>query len=198
MMTRNPGKHLRALLISLLATCIVLAVNGCSAVASTAQQAQPKASPALQIVHVETDWYLFHDLHALKQAAHGVVLGSIAGIVGTERGLGGTPATLFTFAIERILWNPHHQVQGSTVVIHQLGGIKDNQEFVVSDDPLFQVGERLILFLTQIDPTTFVVTGGPSGRFEIGTGQVIPINDEGVHFAAARPLDAFLADIQNA
>ncbi len=175
----------------LLLTMIVLAgvvavVSGCG---------QHQATTTTRLV---ASWArLYHSVGDLKKASDVVVAGTITSIADTTR-QGTTPFTDFTFTIARVVYDPQHRVTGSTVVIHQTGGVINGARTEVADDPLFGVGESAELFLHEYSTGQYFVVGGPSGRFRIEGGVVHSVNDEGVRFATPPSASTFEAQVQQA
>jgi hypothetical protein len=166
-------------LILLLMAWSVAVMSGCN------QTQTPQATKgALTIHQAEAHWaVLYHDFKSLKQNSDLIVAGTIASVSKVT----GNPPLVFTefiFQISRIIWNPKQLVTNNQIIVNQTGGIVGNDLYEISDDPLFQQGEAMILFLRSNTPGLFFVTGGPSGRFELHNGMVTPINDEGVKFTA--------------
>jgi len=145
--------------------------------------AQPACKPDHIIGVEESLTKGYHSLTGLKQDADLGVQGLFTAVVDTTSpDSSGLVYTDFTFTITHVLWDPHHQIPGSTnsVTIHQTGGCTGGTFYKVADDPLFQIGEEAILFLHQFSSGQYFVIGGPSGRFEVRHGFVQPVNDEGV------------------
>lgn len=138
-----------------------------------------------QTVYLSTSWVrLYHDIGSLKSDADLVVSGQITAEQSAINE--SPPATDFTFAVYRVLGSRRDAGvrAGSSIIVHQTGGIVNGQTFVVRDDPRFRVSDKDILFLRQYAPGRYFVLGGPSGRFQIGPdGLVRPVNNEGVALA---------------
>src|SRR5487761_1710802 len=80
----------------------------------------------------------------------------------------------------------------------QTGGTVNGHVAQIADDPLFKVGERVVLFLHEYSPGRYFVVGGPSGRFELqADGTVRPFNDEGVRMTAMSE-EAFVGEVDKA
>jgi hypothetical protein len=176
-----------ALLVGLV-LCLLVALSACDAGGAQTQQ----------VHYLDASWpVLYHDFSSLKRAADLAVAGNIAGIAAqtVDQGI---PYTDFTFSVSQVLYNPHHLTVGSRLVIHQTGGVLNNQRFEVQDDPLFQVGEQAVLFLHQFSPGHYFVVGGPSGRFRVSNGLVAPINGEGIRLSQPLPMTRFSAQVQQA
>jgi hypothetical protein len=142
----------------------------------------------------------YSSLKGLKQDADLGVQGHFTAVVDTPNDSSGLVSTDFTFTITRVLWDPHHQIPGSTsnITIHQTGGCIGDTLYRVDDDPLFQIGEEAILFLHQFSPDQYYVIGGPSGRFEVRNGLVQPVNDEGVKLPSGLTEQQFYALLRSA
>ncbi|HEY7347603.1 MAG TPA: hypothetical protein VH599_04735 [Ktedonobacterales bacterium] len=177
------------LLIGLVAASAVI-VSGCSS-----------SSRPGQTVKISASWAVtYHDLKSLKQGSDIAAVGSISEVANvTREGPGrGDVTTDFVFSISKVILDPGQRVKGSSLTIHQVGGVMGDTLYEVEDDPLFQVGEHLILFLHEYSPGHYYVAGGPTGRFEIRNNMVTPVNDEGVKFSAPMTEADFIAAIQSA
>lgn len=152
---------------------VALLVGGCAGNAN-----QPTSHAVSHMQASWAEWYT--DLKSLKYASDISVVGSIVGIA-QQMVQDSIPYTDFTFQVSQVLYDPHHLFTGQTLLIHQTGGMINNQLVSVDGDPLFQVGEQAVLFLQQYSPGHYLVTGGPSGRFRIVNHQVTPVTNLGVH-----------------
>lgn len=192
----------RSSLFCCLLSGALLLLAGCGQNAGASQTgAQPACKPN-HIVEVEESLVKsYQSLISLKQDADLGVQGHVTAVVDTaspdESGLAYTD---FTLNITHVLWDPHHQVSGSTssVTIRQTGGCAGGTLYKVADDPLFQVGEEAILFLHQFSSGQYYILGGPTGRFEVRHGIVQPVNDEGVHLPPNLTEQQFYALFQKA
>ncbi len=175
------------LLIGLVMLGAVIAI-GCS----------PSSQPS-QTVKISASWAVtYQDLKSLKQGSDVAVRGSISEVANVTQKDRGLVSTDFVFSISKVILDPGQRVKGTSLTIHQTGGIIGDTLYEVEDDPLFQVGEQLILFLHEYSPGRYYVAGGPTGRFEIHDNMVTPVNDEGVKFSAPMTEDDFIEAIQNA
>ena len=162
---------------------ILLLLGGCGQNADTGQAGAQLTCKPNHIVGIAASWAKgYSSLNGLKQDADLGVQGHFTAVVEAATDSSGLAYTDFTFTITQVLWDPHHQIPGSTssITIRQTGGCIGDTLYKVDDDPLFQIGEEAILFLHQFSPGQYYVIGGPSGRFEVRNGLVQPVNDEGV------------------
>jgi hypothetical protein len=184
------SKRLGGFLLIGLVTVSAVITSGC------ASSAQPT-----QTVKISASWAVtYQDLKSLKQGSDVAVAGSIAEVADvTQVGQGrGYVTTDFVFSISKVILDPGQRIKGSSLTIHQMGGILGDTRYEVEDDPLFQVGEQLILFLHEYSPDHYYVAGGPTGRFEVHNSMVTPVNNEGVKFGAPMTEADFIAAIQSA
>ncbi|MEO6888691.1 MAG: hypothetical protein ABI456_05905 [Ktedonobacteraceae bacterium] len=126
------------------------------------------------------------------------VQGTFTTILNTQGS--GPPSTDFSFVISKVLLDPHHLLKypSASITIHQIGGWQGNTLHQACGDPLFQVGEKAILFLHQGSPGQYFVIGDPSGRFEDHRGIVQPVNDGGVQLPSNLTEQQFYALLQKA
>jgi hypothetical protein len=163
---------------------------------SAAGSEQPQGGISVHWAH------LYHDLKSLKGATDVAVVGTISAVA--EQGIrGATPYTDFTLTVNRVLFNHKQALVGNSVRLHQLGGTgrSSQQQAVhmeVVDDPLFQVGDQVIVFLHEYSPGRYYVEGGPSGRFHINKDMVTPINSKGIHLPTAMSVDQFASQVSQA
>jgi hypothetical protein len=176
---------------SLVLSLLVLA--GCSS------SQQPQSGTGVQKVLLDASWAkLYHSFTDLKHDADLIVQGTVTQVLQTESPTDATPypATDFLFTVSQVLQDPANRLQGTTLTLHQTGGMVDNTLYEVDDDPLFQPGEQSVLFLHEYQPGSYYVIGGPSGRFVIQNGTVQPINDEGVPYTGGS-LNSFFTQVQS-
>jgi hypothetical protein len=159
----------------------------------------PQASTGVHVVSLDASWAkLYHSFADLKSNADLAVEGTVTKVLQTVTPSDGTPpSTDFQFTVSRVLQDPAKRLQGSsTLTLHQTGGTVGTTLYQVDDDPLFQTGEHVVLFLHEYQTGYYYVIGGPSGRFEVQNGTVKPINDEGVAYTGGS-LDSFVTQVQN-
>lgn len=183
--------RLKSILALGLALCVGSVISGC-AQSSQTQGAQTQGS----VVYLDASWpRAYHDLGSLKKDSDIAVAGSITGIANqtVDQNI---PYTDFTFQVSQTIVDPKHLVTGSTITIHQTGGVLNKQQFEVKDDPLFHVGEQAVLFLHEYSPGKYFVVGGPTGRFAVLNGLVNAMSPQGVQLAKPVPEATFATQIQ--
>ena len=153
-----------------------------------------------QKITLDASWSTgYKDLKSLKAASTVAVSGTIAAVASATRDTKtNIPYTDFTVSIDKVAHDPNGRVRGTSIMVHQTGGIVNGTLYQFDDDPLFQVGEHVVLFLHEYDPGKYFVEGGPTGRFEVRSGIVSAMSTRGVALAPSTGLDAFLADVRNA
>jgi hypothetical protein len=197
---KRAGEMARNALFSCLIIGFLLALSACGQQTSAANQ-QPSYT---KTVNIEASWAIaYNDVKSAKAASDAVLLGTIESVKSVTGGgsAAGVVATDFVFKIEQTIVDAHHLLHGSTIIIHQTGGITNDTKYEVSDDPLFQVNEHALLFLRIYQPGYAFVVGGPSGRFIVENNLVKPrFNAEGMTSMRTQsvPVKDFIAQIQSA
>ncbi|WIG59519.1 MAG: hypothetical protein OJF49_002266 [Ktedonobacterales bacterium] len=179
----------------------VMALASLAGCAQMTQQTQQPTLNTPKVVYIAASWaQSYRDVKSLKRDADIAVAGTIASMAGTSGDAVGVVATDFVFSISRAIYNPHGQTLGATITLHQTGDTISNTPYPyeMEDDPLFQPGEQLVLFLHEYSAGHYYVIGGPTGRFEVRSGVVLPATGAGVQLAPSTSLDAFVTMIQQA
>ncbi len=192
---KRAGEMARNALFPCLMIGFLLAVSACS------QQASGQPPAYTKTVNMQVSWaIMYNDVKSAKDASGLVVLGTIESVKNVTNSGNGLVSTYFVFKIEQTVIDTHHLLQGATIIVHQTGGITNGTKYEVSDDPLFQINERALLFLRIYQPGYAFVVGGPSGRFIVENNLVKPrFNAEGMTSMRnqAVPLKDFIAQIQS-
>lgn len=165
--------------IAIMLAAVVAPVAACSSGHST-------ASAQTTTTTMDASWAeYYHSLSPLKAHSQLAVEGTITGVQSTSAD-SGVPATNFEFTVASTLFDPGHRAKaGTAITIHQTGGVVKGRQFQVDDDPLFRVGEHLVLFLREPQPGLYMVVGGPTGRFEVNNGALTPTAKDGVKFTGS-------------
>ncbi|TWP32447.1 hypothetical protein [Leekyejoonella antrihumi] len=83
-------------------------------------------------------------------------------------GSDGIPMTAFTVTVNQILFDRSATVEANAeITVMQTGGQAAGVLSEATDDPLFTVGSRAVLFLDRSEKGTYFVSGGPTGRFNL-------------------------------
>ncbi len=183
-----------------LATAALLLLSGLLVQRSHRVSANPVVAPSLETAPIHVSWaQWYRDTQSLKQAADIVVVGTFVGngTTVTSDKEPGIVLTDFPFAVDAVITDPQRRVQAGPITVRQTGGIVGTTRYAVEGDPLFQPAERAVLFLHEYSPGHYYVIGGPSGRFLVQAGVVLPVAQDGVKFAAPPSEAAFIDAIRN-
>lgn len=161
----NYGVHVRhksAAMLILLVTPIII-MSACNNPAPDPGTApKPTISPKLIAL----------SLDQLADRADTILIGTVTGKESRRDAQGGNIYTLVTLKTEQ-------QIKGQpapeTVSIRVQGGELDGISQKVEDSPLFQQGEKVIVFLTAGDGGTMTVVGGLQGKGVIENGTVTSV-----------------------
>jgi uncharacterized lipoprotein YehR (DUF1307 family) len=119
----------------------------------------------------------FQSLSDMRKASDLIVSGEVVGVDKVTKHVLGEPRwgteylflTDYKFRVDRVIKGASE----SLIVIRQTGA-EGKQE--VTDDPLFRIGQQAVLFLRTGDSGTYMVAGGPQGRFIVLGGKVYSLN----------------------
>ena len=161
------------------------------------ESCDPNNPASYQQSRIEAEWAnWFTSMSSLRAGVDLAVLATVQGRSGTERigakeGYPGTLATNFDLTVSQSLLSEENEIP-SKIIVQQMGGQDDQacQRSEVADDPLMRTGEAFALFLEKRTDDTYIVHGGPSGRFTIEEGLVTAIAPNGVP-VKAMPLADF-------
>jgi hypothetical protein len=131
------------------------------------EQAGGQANGPVAEVHVSWDWS-YSSLDELRAAADVVVAGRIASVVSAEdESAPGIAASLATVTVDRAIKG----AAGPTITVKQTGGTLDGVFQRVSDDPLMERGNHVVLYLKFVDSGPYAgdyyILGGPQGRLAV-------------------------------
>ena len=164
----------RSYLLPLLGTMVVLGIclSGCGS--------------GNQTVKVDVSWAQHYtSFKDLKHNSDIAINGDVTNIGDSVKPVDGSLVySDVTVTVTKVLWNAHSQKTVSpTILFHENGGTYQGTTYIVNDDPLYQVGQHVILFFTEYSPGNYRVAGGPTGRFLVTNGVVKPITSDGVQLA---------------
>lgn len=181
---------------------VLTGLSGCGATSTDSVQSLPVSQDQhySQTVTMDASWSAsYKDLKSLKAASDVVIEGSIAAIASeTLDTATNIPYTDFTVSAHQVVHDPQGRVHGTTVIVHQTGGVVNDTLYQFEDDPLFQVGEHVVLFLHEYAPGKYYVEGGPTGRFEVSADIASAASTQGVALPPSTSLDTFLAQVHDA
>ena len=118
------------------------------------------------------DWaYGYGNLTEMRNAADRVVDGVVVGSSTSGCEL------IFTYYTVKIIMTVKGNSDSSLITVAQTGGVIGNSTQEVRDDPLMQIGDRVILFLN-FDPKNGIygTLGGPQGRLIVTNHRVYSLN----------------------
>lgn len=154
------------------------------------------AAPAApKTVSMDASWAeYYHSMSDLKAHSDIAVQGTITkASLDPAASSANAPFTDFQLTVQSTFFDPHHKVAAAAatpavLTIHQTGGTVNGTTYQIEDDPLFQVGQKYVLFLREYSPGHYMVVGGPTGRFAVAaSGAVTPIVSDGVKFTGTLP-----------
>jgi len=118
------------------------------------------------------DWaYTYSNLTEVRNAADRIVEGVIV-----DTSTSGCEL-IFTYYTVKIIVTVKGNSDSSLITVAQTGGVIGNSKQEVRDDPLMEIGERVILFLN-FDPQNGIygTLGGPQGRLIVTNHLVYSLN----------------------
>jgi hypothetical protein len=173
----------------LIAFILVAGVGGCSSSGT--------GNPGTTKDGIQVSWAEHYSTVAeLKKHTDVAVHGTVTKLVETTKDAKGIPFTIYQLTVSDVIVDRKHQLSGAnpTVTIKQTGGVVDGSTVQVDDDPMFAVGDEVVLFLAEGSPGLYRVIGGPNGRYVVVGGKVKPFNAE-TAAATEEPVASFLADL---
>jgi hypothetical protein len=191
------GRFLCMVVLALVASCGA-APRG--APVSPGNSVAAQASPSTTY-HLGIEWSrVYTSLSSLKKDSDMAVVGSIAALLARPPATAkaGLPSSVYLLQISQALYDPHDLAM-SSLHLYQNGGTIDGQLIPADGDPLFQIGDHVILFLQHDGPGLYIVSGGPTGRFVIDNdGTVRGIYPAGVILPSGTTVSAFSSMVKNA
>ncbi len=179
------GKCSSVLAFAGVAVVLLLCLSGCGS----------------QTVKMDTSWAAYYkSLKELRNHSDFAVSGDITHIGdAVQPGDGSLVYSDVTLTMKSVFWNAHPQkAVPPTILFHENGGTYNGTTYVVEDDPLYQVGQHVVLFFTEYSPGQYRVTGGPTGRFLVENNQVKPIVSNGVQVAPNTDESGFATSVKAA
>lgn len=157
------------------------------------------ANPSTSVVRLDASWAKgYTSIAALKQDADLAVDGTIGRVIAVTKDSKNLVFTDYALEVRSVAFNRKRISVAPEIVVHQTGGTVGNTRYEVTDDPLFNAGEHVVLFLQQYSPGHYFVIGGPTGRFEVQNGLVKAFSPDGVNLGTTVTEDSFLSTIASA
>ena len=131
-------------------------------------------SPTTNVTVVRVSWHSgYGSLQELTNASDAIVEGVVIDAESYKEELDEHGCDLiftdYSFKVQLVIKGSLKR--SDVITIHQTGGTVGEQTLIVCDDPLFRIGETLILFLHEYDGIYFTLCG-PQGRFIVQNGLV--------------------------
>lgn len=149
-------------------------------------------------VGAQASWAKYYaSLSELTPDSELIAVGVIDQVIRTFEEAKNLYATTFSFRIEQVLKGE----EIDKVNLLQTGA-SEKPWTIITDDPLFQKGERYLLFLDHPSPDIYVTLSGPFGRYQIMDNKVYSMNHilQNNQYSAPQGLDfngVSLADVLN-
>ena len=186
----------RHLIAFILAAGVLAACS--SSPSGTTGTSDSATGSAAQSSTLDVSWAEHYSTVAdLKKHSDVAVQGKVVKLVSETVDAKGVPSRRYQFAVSATILDPKHRLTGSapTLTLTQTGGLVSGTTVQVSDDPLYRVGEELVLFLKEGTPGLYHVVGGPNGRYSVTDGKVKPFSNE-TAAATAGTTSAFAAEVK--
>ncbi len=150
---------------------------------------------------MDASWAQYYtSLKDLKKHADFAVSGDITKIgAGVQPSDGSMVYSNVTLTVKNVSWNAHPQkTVPPTILFHANGGNYNGKTYILDDDPMYHVGQHVVLFFTEYSPGKYRVPGGPTGRFLIENNQVKPIVTNGVQLSPSTDEKSFTNSLTKA
>lgn len=90
--------------------------------------------------------------------------------------------SLVTVKTKSIVWRKEaRRAVPGAIELKQTGGVYDGVKYEIGDDPAFEIGQESLVFLKEVAPGMYRISGGPSGRFALKDETVNAVVPNGVH-----------------
>jgi hypothetical protein len=145
------------------------------------------------VVKLGASWAEYYRSMAdLKKNCDFGIAGTVSAVAPATQPKIGPVSQMVTVTVDQVAWTRSigYSVP-ATVTFEQTGGTYQNVTYVVDDDPLFQPGEKVVVFFKEYSPDHYRVAGGPTGRFSLTSNMVSPVLTDGIQV----PTGASLADL---
>jgi hypothetical protein len=191
-----PARVLPLLLLPMLALPSACSRARAEEQPSTERRATSAAAPPQKVMMAASWAEYYTSIAELK--AHGdlAVVGTVSTIAPTVQPDRGPAYSMVTLSVERTLWTrASTTATPATVTFKETGGTYDGVTYEIEDDPLYNVGDRVVMFFTEYSPGQYRVTGGPTGRFTVSGSRIVPTVKDGVQVVAGTSESAFVGTV---
>ncbi len=179
----------------------VLALPACTRAPAEVQPSAQASAPvrtAPQVVKYGASWAQYcRSMKDLKGYADIAVMGVVSEVAPAVQPTADGPVfSTVTLAVASMPWSRVLTTpMPETVSFVETGGTYQGVTYEVEDEPLLQVGDRVLIFFTEYSPGKYRVTGGPTGRFSVAGGVVKPIVEDGVQVAAGTSASSLFSSL---
>lgn len=106
--------------------------------------------------------------------------------------------TIATVKVEKYLANPKN-LSAPYIDVQTLGGTVGNETMVAEDSPTFVQGERVVVFLNEMDSSSnaFAVYAGIQGKFTVQADNGVGNDEERMYFRKVFGKDMTLKEFEN-
>lgn len=173
----------------LLGALICLCVCACrSSVPEVARGSDREARQALDsertpfVVKLGASWAEYYrSMTDLKQHCDFGIVGTVSVVAPAVKPQIGPVYQMVTVNVDHVAWTKSASYSvPATVTFEQTGGVYQNVTYIVDDDPLFQLGESVVVFFKEYSPGHYRVAGGPTGRFSLSGDAVSAVLKDGI------------------
>lgn len=98
-----------------------------------------------------------------------------------------TEQYIYTYVTVAVDMNMKSIVSGPLITIKVPGGEANGMTLIVSDTPHFEVGQEVVVFVTEDETGSYEVFGAAQGKYTVLAGKVLEME---------MPLDHFLSEIR--
>ena len=193
-----------ALPLSLVATAALPACNRASAeieppARATTSGATNASASVPQKVLYHASWAEYYtSIKDLKAHADIAVVGTVSSIAPAEELTPNGPVySTVTLDVQHSIWSRTGTAAPTSVTFDETGGTYQGVTYQIEDEPLYQVGDHVLMFFTATGQGQYRVTGGPTGCFAISGGTVKPRVKDGVQVGVGSSESSFETNVQN-
>ncbi|MFL0195860.1 hypothetical protein ACJDU8_09835 [Clostridium sp. WILCCON 0269] len=135
-----------------------------------------------QVEYLNASWiYNYRDIEEISQASDAIALVKVDGVSDTytEQNI-----LLSEFAVE-VITPVYNTNANETFTIVMTGGETDEKIVEISDDPLLQAGDEILIFCKKNNDGTYRILSGPQGRLVYSNGKLNSLNSKSLDTSRA-------------